>query len=83
MGRLENIIERNRHPKGNRERYIWGFVFGIAIIVILWLALFTDLGKPVVPKQDPARSIQPTDKRVDDVKIWKPASPNSGTRTGN
>jgi hypothetical protein len=77
MGRLENIIERNRHPKGQRERYIWGFVFGIAIIAILWLALFTDLGKPVPPKQDPARSIQPTDKRVDDVKIWTPraASP--------
>ncbi len=74
MGRLENIIERNRNPKGSRERYIWGFVFGIAIIAILWLALFTDLGKPVAPKQDPARSIQPTDKRVDDIKVWSPTT---------
>lgn len=72
MGRLENIIERNRNPKGSRERIVWGMVFGIAIIAILWLALFTDLGKPVPPKQDPQRSIQPTDKRVDDVKVWTP-----------
>jgi hypothetical protein len=77
MGRLENIIERNRNPKGNRERIFWGMVFGIAIIAILWLALFTDLGTPPDPKQDPARTIQPTDKRVDDVKVWSPrgASP--------
>jgi len=74
MGRLENIIERNRNPKGSRERVLWGFVFGVAILVILWLALFTDLGKPPAPKQDPARSIQPTDKRVDDVKVWSPRS---------
>ena len=75
MGRLENIIERNRNPKGSRERIVWGMVFGMAIIAILWLALFTDLGRPPAPAQDPARSIQPSDKRVDDVKVWSPRKP--------
>lgn len=71
MGRLENIIERNRNPKGNRERMVWGIVFGTFVLIILSLMVFTDLGeRPEEPSPEP--SIDPSDKRVDDVKLYKP-----------
>ncbi|MBA3465273.1 MAG: hypothetical protein H0T46_35405 [Deltaproteobacteria bacterium] len=71
MGRLENIIERNRNPKGNRERMVWGIVFGTFVLIILCLMVFTDLGER--PEEQPAQpSIGSQDQRVDDVKLRNP-----------
>ncbi len=71
MGRLENIIHRNRHPKGNRERMVWGIVFGTFVLIILGLMVFTDLGER--PADDPPQpSIGSQDQRVDDVKLRAP-----------
>jgi hypothetical protein len=71
MGRLENIIARNRHPKGNRERMVWGMVFGTFVLIIIFLMVFTDLGER--PAEDPPRpSIGSQDQRVDDVKLRAP-----------
>lgn len=62
MGRLENIVERNRQPfrlKGSRALLIRG----LFLLLILAMFLFTDWGKQpedhrpginVVPAKDPA-----------------------------
>lgn len=46
MGRLENIIARNRRPNQLRERVIVSLVFGAIVLLIIVLATFTDLGRP-------------------------------------
>jgi len=51
MGRLENIIARNQRPKGSRERFYVTVGFGVAILVILFLMTFTDLGTPPMPRR--------------------------------
>jgi hypothetical protein len=52
MGRLENIIARNRRPNRPRERLVVSLVFGAVVLLILGLMVFTDLGLPA----DPARA---------------------------
>jgi hypothetical protein len=74
MGRLENIIERNRNPKGSRERVVWGIVFGTFVLIILGLMVFTNLGERPVEKPS-APSIGSQDHRVDDVRLRKPRPP--------
>ena len=63
MGRLDNIIERNRRGKRPKERTVVMLVVGLALLVILALMLFTDLGTPPTPRRDP---------RVDDILLRKP-----------
>ena len=46
MGRLENIIARNRQPNQLRERVVVSFVFGAIVLLIIVLAVFTDFGLP-------------------------------------
>lgn len=46
VGRLENIIARNRRPNQLRERVIVSIVFGAIVLLIIALAVFTDLGLP-------------------------------------
>lgn len=46
MGRLENIVARNRRPNRVSERAIWSMVFGAIVLLVLFLAVFTDLGAP-------------------------------------
>lgn len=68
MGRLEDIAERNRNPKGHRERMVWGMVIGLFIVFILILMVFTNLGK----RPDPKRSPPSKDHHVDDVPLKAP-----------
>jgi hypothetical protein len=51
VGRLENIIARNQRPKGSRERLLVSVGFGFAILIIIALMMFTDLGMPPVPRK--------------------------------
>ena len=51
MGRLENIIARNRRAGRPPERVVVMIGIGLVILLILGLAVFTDLG---VPKDDSA-----------------------------
>lgn len=77
MGRLENIVTRNREMqrRGLRKLLLTvGIV--VLIIVIAILMLFTDWGQPNVPPK-PAPE-QPT--RVHDVYIGKP-KPATGRAT--
>ena len=46
MGRLDNIIARNRRPNRLHERVIVSLVLGAIVVLILALAVFTDLGLP-------------------------------------
>ena len=69
MGRLEDIVERNKNPRKHRQGK---FPFGIAVsglvLLVLVLVIFTDLGKPNEPaKPTPA----PEEKgRVRDIGIY-------------
>ncbi|HET7502950.1 MAG TPA: hypothetical protein VFK02_18145 [Kofleriaceae bacterium] len=51
MGRLENIIARNRRPSLGREKVIVRLVFGAIVLLILALMVFTDLGLPPEPSR--------------------------------
>lgn len=68
MGRLEDIVARNRNPKGHRERMVWGLLMGAFILLILALMVFTDLGKRPEPKPAPPSK----DHHVDDVPLKAP-----------
>jgi hypothetical protein len=46
MGRLDNIIARNRRPNRMHERLIVSMIFGVVVLLIIALAVFTDLGRP-------------------------------------
>jgi hypothetical protein len=54
MGRLENIVARNRRPHRMQERLIVSTVIGGIILLIIALAVFTDLGAPPQPRDVPA-----------------------------
>ena len=46
MGRLENIVARNRRPGRMNERLIVSMVIGAIVLLIIALAVFTDFGLP-------------------------------------
>jgi len=54
VGRLDNIIARNRRPNRLHERVIASMVMGLIVLVIIALAVFTDLGVP--PEAGDARA---------------------------
>ena len=56
MGRLDNIIARNRRPNRLHERLTVSLVLGVIVLLILALAVFTDLG---MPPEAPDASGQP------------------------
>ena len=47
MSRLDNIIKRNQRGGRPRERTIVSLGIGLIVLLILFLAVFTDLGRPV------------------------------------
>lgn len=82
MGRLEQIIARNKHPKRFGERLTVGIGLGLFVLLIIVLMVFTDLG---LRPDDPARTAPAAgppatgpaagDHRVDDVKLYAPPAP--------
>jgi len=46
MGKLDNIIARNRGSKRMPEKVLASMFIGIVVLLILALAVFTDLGMP-------------------------------------
>jgi hypothetical protein len=53
VGRLENIIARNRRGGRPSEKTLVGAAIGVFILIILGMMVFTDLGKPPAPPQGP------------------------------
>ena len=80
MGRLENIIARNLHPRGSRERFVVMISFGTILLVILGLMVFTDLGLPPgVRDAPPAAGPDHAGKRVNGV-LLRAAPRETGDR---
>ena len=67
MGKLEDIIARNKNPKRFGERMTVGIGLGVFILIVLGLMVCTDLGKH--PDADAPPRIDPTDRRVDDIRL--------------
>ena len=53
MGRLEDIIARNRRDGRPSEKTLAGAAIGVFILIILGMMVFTDLGKPPAPTPGP------------------------------
>jgi hypothetical protein len=69
MGRLEDIVERNKNPRKHRQgKFPFGIAVSALVLLVLVLMIFTDLAKPNVPdKPAPA----PEEKgRVRDIGIY-------------
>lgn len=73
MGRLENIIERNRHPGRHRKRK--GLVgIGLATLVVfvaLILLIFTDLASPPEASRPPPEAPAAKPDTVRGVPLWR------------
>ncbi|HTL37000.1 MAG TPA: hypothetical protein VL326_27880 [Kofleriaceae bacterium] len=71
MGRLEDIVERNKNPRKHRQgRFPFGIAVSALVLLVLVLMIFTDLGKPNVPAK-PAETPAPEEKgRVHDIGIY-------------
>jgi len=85
VGRLDNIIARNRGRDRWNERLTTSLVLGAIVLLILALAVFTDLGVPPEAATDAAPGARPGDpaagphgpppadhKRVDGVLLFTP-----------
>ena len=74
MGRLDNIIARNRRPNRMHERLIVSMVLGAIVLLIIALAVFTDLGVPPDARNAPASApaTGTGGKRVDGVLLRTP-----------
>lgn len=69
MGRLEDIVQRNTKPRGNRERVTVGIGLGLFLLLIIFLIVFTDLG---IPEDDPSVFAP---QSVPDVQLRTPTPP--------
>ena len=74
MGRLENIIRRNQPNGRPRERVVVSMVFGAMILLIIFLMVFTDLGKPPTPDEPPTTApvARPRGPHADGVYLGHP-----------
>jgi hypothetical protein len=64
VGRLQAIIDRNKHPY--RRRGIAVEIPAILLLIVLGLLVFTNLASPPEPEQKPAKS-----KTVRDVPLMR------------
>lgn len=71
-GRLDRIIERNKHPDA-QYRWLKVGLAGIVLFVVLVLLIFTDLAAPPeAAYPEPTPAAKPTG--VDGVKLWRPSA---------
>ncbi len=73
MGRLENIVERNKHPRRHgRKGVTMGMLLALFVFVILVLIIFTDFDESPVKPAPPAAETPSGEKRVDGVLMYRP-----------
>jgi len=71
VGRLENIIARNRNPSGRRDRYALGLL-GVVLVVVVGMLIFTGLALPPgTPDPATAEPAKPDDS-VRGIKLYRP-----------
>ena len=75
MGRLEDIIARNKRPTKSRERLWVGIGISACVLLILGLMVFTDLGTPPQPDRP---VVKPEPGRVNDVYIRRTPARDAG-----
>jgi hypothetical protein len=71
VGRLENIVARNQGKGRSREKVVFQIALAAIVLVLILLAVFTDLGRPPVP---------PPSSRVDGVLLGAPRAAGSAAR---
>ena len=81
VGRLDNIVARNRRPNRLQERVIVSSLFGLIVLLVIGLAVFTDLGRPPEAPEagdardaGPAAGAVPDHTRVNRVLLRKPGA---------
>jgi hypothetical protein len=67
VGRLDNIIARNRRPNRLHERLIVSLVMGVIVLAIIVLAVFTDLGLPPEARDERGRPGEPAGQAGENV----------------
>jgi hypothetical protein len=71
MSKLDDIVRRNQRATRPNERWFFGVVIGVFILVILALAAFTDLG---APPDDPPPAAGSNTTKVFHVPLGRPGS---------
>lgn len=73
MGRLDDIIDRNRNPRKHRKtRFPVGIMLSAFVLLVLVLMIFTDLAVSPTPTQEPAPAADPTaERRVNGVILYR------------
>jgi len=67
VGKLDDIIARNKNPKRFGEKMTVGIGLSVFVLIILILMVCTNLGER--PAEHGPPRIDPADKRVDDVRL--------------
>ena len=77
MGRLDDIIARNKQPRRFRkQRFPIGIMLSGFVLLVLVLMIFTDLGMTPAPEQpQPGSAQQSGEKRVDGVLLYRAPAP--------
>ena len=80
MGRLDDIIDRNKHPrKHSKMRFPLGIMLSAFVLLILVLMIFTDLADSPEPKTQQPQSPAPSgEKRVDGVLLYREKTHRDG-----
>lgn len=73
MGRLEDIVARNRQPYGGVRASVGMIWRGLALLILLGLLIFTDWAIPDAPSPPSAQPPAPAEIRLDGVPILRPA----------
>ena len=69
MGRLEEIIDRNKNPRKHRQgKFPFGIAVAAFVLLILVLMIFTDLDAP--PKKAEPEESAPEKGRVHDIGLF-------------
>lgn len=68
MGRLEDIVERNKHPRRHqKDKFPLGIGIAVFVLIILILMIFTDLDESPDSQTSAPTPPAQTEKRVDGV----------------
>jgi hypothetical protein len=75
VGRLEDIVQRNKHPGRRRERFAVGMT-SLVLLIVVGLLIFTVLQSGPVPAP-PVPGAASGTRGVNDVKLYR--APASGS----
>ena len=83
MGRLDDIIDRNKNPrKHGKMRFPWGIMMAAFVLLILVLMIFTDLDEsPDVRAREEQPQVDPEPGRVRGIGLMK--APTQRRDAGN